>query len=158
MGGCRCFKCRRANSDYERERKIARAAGDWNGYVSAEAARTHLLKLAKLGVGRRAVSAASDVAETVLSEIRTGRKQRIRARTERKIMAVTKSCASDHAIVSARHTWRRLDALLEEGFSRTALARLLGSTARKPALQIGREFCTVRNAARVEAIYQRYMR
>jgi hypothetical protein len=157
MGGCRCFKCRRANSNYERERKAAREAGDWNGIVEACAARRHMLKLARLGIGRRSIAAATDVAESVLHAIRTGRKRRIRARTERKILAVTKACAPDSASVSARKTWQRIEALLEEGFTKTQLARMLGSTARKPALQIGRDSCSVRTAARVEAIYRRYM-
>lgn len=157
LSGCRCFKCRRANSDYERERQAARRAGDWNGIVSADAARRHMLKLARHGVGRRSFAAATDVAESVLHAIRTGRKRQIRARTERKILAVTKACAPDSASVSARQTWQRIEALLEEGFTKTQLARMLGSTARKPALQIGRDTCSVRTAARVEAIYRRFM-
>jgi hypothetical protein len=158
LGGCRCFKCRRANSDYERERKAAREAGDWNGIVSADRARRHMLKLARLGVGRRSFAAATDVAESVLHDIRNGRKHKIRARTERKILAVTKACAPDSAVVSARQTWRRLDALLEEGFTKAGLSRLLGSKARWPKLQVGRDTCSVRTAARVEAIYRRFMR
>ena len=158
LGGCRCFKCRRANSDYERERKKAREAGDWNGLVPAAAARAHMVKLSRLGVGRRAIAAASDVADSVLTEIRAGRKQHIRARTERRILAVTKACASDHAYVSAARTWRQLERLLDEGFTKSAIARLLGSKAKTPALQISRTFVTVRNAARVDALFERYCR
>lgn len=158
MGGCRCFACRRANSDYERERQVARANGDWNGIVSAAAARSHMHKLSRLGVGRRAIGAASDVAQTVLAEIRTGRRLKIRARTERKIMAVTIGCASDHAVVPAARTWRKLERLLEEGFTKRQLARLLGNEALTPALQISRDFVLVRTAGRVDAIYRRYMR
>ena len=39
IAGRHCFQCRRANSDYERQRKAARLAGDWNGLVPAERAR-----------------------------------------------------------------------------------------------------------------------
>jgi hypothetical protein len=83
LAGCRCFHCRRANSDYERERAAARAAGDWNGIVDAAPARRHILALSRRGVGRRMVAAASDVGLSVIADIRTGRKMRIRARTER---------------------------------------------------------------------------
>lgn len=31
MAGCRCLKCRMANSNYETMRARARKAGDWNG-------------------------------------------------------------------------------------------------------------------------------
>lgn len=87
IGGCKCFQCRRANSDYERDRKAARLAGDWNGFVPADRARAHLMSLSRSGVGKRAVQAASDVCMTVLQDIRTGKKAQIRARTERRILA-----------------------------------------------------------------------
>ena len=155
MAGCRCFQCRRANSDYERQRQKDRAAGDWNGIVPAAAARAHILKLSRLGIGRRAIRSASDVADTVLQQIRNGKRTQIRARTERKILAVTKSCASDHALVPATRTWRQIGALLEEGFTKRELARRLGYAS--PALQFRRDFITVRNAARVDALYRRLM-
>jgi hypothetical protein len=155
LGGCRCADCRRANCEYEKQRAAARKAGDWNGIVDAAPARAHLAKLSRLGVGRRAVSAATDVADTVLQEIRSGRKRRIRARTERKILAVTKACASDHALVSARRTWRLLNQLLEEGYTRTFIAAELGSQAKRPALQVSREFVLARTAHQVETLHRR---
>ena len=82
LGGCRCTDCRQANTQYERDRQKARAEGDWNGIVDAAAARQHLLDLAAQGVGRRAVADASDVPGTILCEVRSGRKTKIRARTE----------------------------------------------------------------------------
>lgn len=152
VGGCRCFRCRRANSDYERERKAARAAGDWNGLVSAERAREHLRSLSKRGVGKRAVAAASDVCMTVLQDIRTGRKAQIRARTERKILAVTRDMASDRALVAPGRTFRLIDQLLEEGFTKAELARRLGY--RNGALQFRRHRMTARNVARIERLHR----
>ena len=49
--------------------------------VSAAPARRHLIALARHAVGRRSVHASSDVAETLLQEIRQGRKRRIRRQT-----------------------------------------------------------------------------
>jgi hypothetical protein len=152
LAGCKCFECRRSNSDYERERAKARAAGDWNGFVSADKARAHLMSLSHRGVGKRAVAAASDVALSVLTEIRTGRKQQIRARTERKILAVTPAMASDRALVKPGRTFRLIAALKDEGFSKAELARRLGY--RNGALQFQANRMTARNVARVENLYR----
>lgn len=156
IAGCKCFQCRRANSDYERERQKARAAGDWNGLVDAERARKHLRKLSRLGVGRRMVRAASDVADTVLQDIRAGRKRRIRARTERRILAVTAACRGDAALVPAAETWHRIEWLLEEGFTKARIALELG--AKRPALQLRKDWVTARTAAKVEILYRRFSR
>jgi hypothetical protein len=62
MGGCKCMLCRAANSRYETERAVARKNGDWNGIVDARAARRHILKLSKAGVGYKSVADAASVA------------------------------------------------------------------------------------------------
>jgi hypothetical protein len=156
MAGCKCFKCRSANSAYERERLAARKAGDWNGIVDAKKARQHLLALRKKGVGRDAVRAASDVACSVIQQIARGEKTRIRARTERKILAVTPACREDGALVSAKPTWRLVALLLDEGFTKLRIARELGQKGN--GLQLGKKMITVRNAARVERLFNKYMR
>jgi len=153
IGGCRCAECRAANSRYECERARARKAGDWNGVVSAERARAHLRQLARKGVGRRAVQAATDLPESILHEIRHGRRPRIRARTERKILAVTPAVRADHSYVSAGRLWQRLNQLLEEGFSKSFLARQLGYVG--PGLQFSRTRVTAKSDARVERLHRR---
>ena len=155
VGGCRCDLCRKANSAYERERKKARATGDWNGIVSAATARGHLLQLSKAGVGRRAVSAASDVSPTVLKDIRTGQKTQIRARTERLILAVTPEMASDHSLMDAKATWKLIHEMVKVGFTKTRIASELGCSTR--ALQLSKDQVTVRNAARIAQIHTRLM-
>jgi hypothetical protein len=152
IAGCKCFHCRRANSDYERSRKAARLAGDWNGIVPADKARAHLMSLSRRGVGKRAVQAASDVCQTVLTDIRTGKKSQIRARTERKILAVTPAMVSDRALVKPGRTFRLIAALKDEGFSKAELARRLGY--RNEALQFKPNRMTARNVARVENLYR----
>jgi len=154
LAGCKCFHCRRANSDYERERQKAREAGDWNGVVDADRARAHLRKLARRGVGKRMVASVSDVALSVLQDVRSGRKRRIRARTERKILAVTTAARGDAVHVPAGPTWERIQWLLDEGFTKARIARELG--AKRPALQVNRHRVTVRTAAKVEALWRRY--
>lgn len=153
VGGCRCDDCRAANASYERERIKASAAGDWNGLVPAAPAREHMRKLSRQGVGRRAIAAASDVGETCLTAIRNGRKRQIRARTESAILALTKAMASDHALVSAVGTWKRIRELLEEGYTEAFLAKELGYAHRY--LQLGKDQVTVRNAYEVEQLHRR---
>lgn len=152
MAGCRCSECRRANTDYERARAIARAAGDWNGIVSAQRAKEHMAQLSAHNVGRRAVADATGVAETTLSEINAGRKTHIRARTERLILAVTQAAAADRALIAAGPTWKLLKRLLREGYTSAELARHMGYSNK--ALQFGRDFVTVRNAFEVERLHQ----
>jgi len=155
MAGCKCFACRRANSDYERARKAARLAGDWNGVVPANRAREHLQRLSRAGVGKRAVAAASEVAVSVIDDVRCGRKTRIRARTERKLLAVTTQMVSDGALVKPTRALKLIEALQEEGFSKAELARRLGYAT--PALQFGRSRMTARTAHRIEGLYSRLM-
>lgn len=152
IAGCKCDACRKANSAYERARIAARNAGDWNGIVSASKAQRHLIELSHAGVGRRSVRDVCGVAETVLSDIVRGRKTQIRARTERAILAVTKEALADHALVPAGPTWKLLDELISDGYTKTELARHLGCASH--ALQVSRHQVTVRNAYKVERMYE----
>lgn len=153
LAGCRCAECRAANTSYARQRERAIRAGDWNGLVSADRARAHMLALASQGIGRRAVQAATDVADSILSKIRAGTRTQIRASTERAILAVTPEMASDHALVDARPTWVLIDTLVRAGYTKARLARELGQSG--PGLQLGRSRVTVRNAHLVERLHAR---
>lgn len=153
VGGCRCDLCRKANSAYECARKKAREAGDWNGMVDAEKARKHLLMMSRKGVGKRAVHDATDVALSVLLDIRTGRKLRIRARTERLILGVTTACRSDAAKIPAERTHALIADLLEEGYTRKRICQERG--VKLPAIQLGKRRVLVKTAAQIERIHQR---
>ena len=156
IAGCRCYHCRMANSDYERMRAAARRRGEWNGLVDASAARAHLLKLRKAGVGRDAVHTASDVNASILTKIASGERTQIRALTEKRILSVTTGAKLDGALVSAKKAWRLLDQLLDEGFTKRRLAIELGYKSEK--IQIGTGKCTVKTAGRVERLWNKYMR
>ena len=151
---CRCDACRAANTAYERARSAARKVGDWNGLVPAAKARRHLLKLSDQGVGRRAVAAATDIADSVLQQIRAGAKQKIRAQTERRILQCNPSIASDGALVPANRTWSKVEWLLEEGFTKAKVSALLGNNGK--ALQLSRNQVTVRTAQKVDVLFRRY--
>lgn len=149
--GCRCLACRAANARYETGRARSRASGNWNGLVAAEATRKQILKLSKQGVGRRAIAAASDVAEKVISRVRSGAQVKVRKSTEGRILAVSNQASSDGALTRADATWKQIRALLAEGFTKAELARRLGY--RFPSLQIGKTRIRARTAARIDRLF-----
>lgn len=152
--GCRCSECKAANAVYERERMEARKRGEHNGLVSADRARAHLLKLSKRGVGRKTAADAAKVAASIVSKIIDGQRMKIRAQTERRILAVTEATAADGSIRSARAAWRMLDELIAAGYSKGGLAsEILGR--RVTGLQISRRSVTVKTEARVRIVYER---
>lgn len=153
LAGCKCADCRRANTAYERHRLAARKTGDWNGIVDAAEARQHILALSRQGIGRRSVAAASDVAQSIVAEIRAGTRTQIRVRTARRILAVTRAAVADRALVPAARTWRLIDELLEEGFTTAFLARELGYE--RPVLQFNRKRVTAANQLAVEKLHRR---
>lgn len=155
LGGCRCLPCRAANARYEGRRIRARLSGDWNGIVSAGRARRHLLALSRSGVGRRTVADISGVPQSIVHQIKLGRRRRIRARTERRIFLVNSRAMNQARLVPADRTWRMISRLLDEGFSKAEIARRLGY--RSPALQLRRKRVTARTALRIERFYRRYM-
>lgn len=130
-----------------------RLAAAWNGLVSADAVRAHLLTLSRQGVGYKSVAAAADVSPTALMAIRAGMKTKLRAQAARRVLAIDRDAVADRALVKAGPTWRRIRHLLGEGFTKTELARRLGSNARTPALQFRSRFILAKSAARVERLY-----
>ena len=152
--GCRCEACRKGNSRYVAEREKARRAGDFNGIVPADRARDHLLALAEQGIGRRQVSIATDIPASTIAAIRTGAKPNIRARTERKVLAVTADCAADRALISAKETWGLIQAMLDAGHTKRSLAALLGYAGNPPSLQLNKHLVTVKNAAKVHKLHR----
>lgn len=153
LAGCHCSECRRANARYESERAQARRRGEWNGLVSAAPARAHILKLAKAGLGRRSIADAADIRVNTIGEIRRKEKTRIRAHTAQRILAVTPDMASDRCLVPATQLWARIRRLLDEGYTKHALARALGY--RRPAIQFGKRRVTARNDYEVKQLYDR---
>ncbi len=124
----------------------------WNGLVSAKRARTHLGELSAAGVGYKAAGIACDVGHTVIAEIISGRKRKIRQSTETRILSVTGEAIADHALVDAAPTWALLEELIARGFTRAELARRLGFTTL--ALQFRRGKVLARTALAVERLYR----
>jgi hypothetical protein len=142
-----------ANSCYESERQKARRNGDWNGIVQVGQVRRHILMLGRRGLGRRAIAAASDVREQTIQQIRSRKKLTVRARTARRILAITPEAIADRALVPARRLWKYIRRLQKEGFTKTELARRLG----KGRLQFGKQRVTARSDFDVALLYEQVM-
>lgn len=155
MAGCRCLPCRCANARYEQQRLAARRRGEWNGLVSAGPARAHLRKLSHAGVGYKTAADAASVARSVVAKIVQGQRSQIRAQTAKRLLEITADARADHSTVPAAKTWRRINQLLEEGFTKTRLARELGM--RTPALQISKTRVLACTELAVEKLWRRYM-
>lgn len=155
--GCRCLQCRLANAAEARAARARRKAGDWRGFVSARPAREHLLRLQRAGVGGRAVADACDVALSTINAIRQGRRRNVRAHIARRILGVDVAARADHAFVSARRTWRLVEELLAEGFTKRELARRLGINGKAPRLYFRRDRIRAVTAHKVERFYAQVM-
>lgn len=156
-GGCRLAECRKAYSEYVKQRREARKAGDFNGIIPAAKARAHLKELSKKGMSMRDISDVSHIAKSILTGISTGKQRNVRGRTERAILVVTEDAIRGNRLVPAENTWKLIEGMLSSGFSKTELARRLGSKAKHPALQINKAIVTVRSAAAVEDLYRSAM-
>lgn len=142
-GGC-CGTCR--------ERLV------WNGLVDAGPVRAHLKALSEKGVGFKTVADAASVAQSVCGEILNGNKTQLRAQTAKRILAVDEGARADHGLVSSKKTRALLRYMLRRGWTKTELARELGSKGAVPSLQIafGRDFVTAANAFKVEKLHRSF--
>lgn len=155
IAGCRCLPCRASHARYNAECERRAKSSITNKIVPADRAREHLLHLSARGVGRRAVHAATDIAESILQEIAKGRRLRIRQETKRRILAVDESARSDHSLVDAAPSWKLLGELIASGYTRTQLARWLGCKSKRPALQLSRSRLLACHAVRIQQLYAR---
>ena len=152
MSGCRCMQCRAANSRYETERAAARRRGEWNGFVDAADVRHHLQMLSKRGIGRDTVSELSGICVSTVDVLRTGKRKNIRAMNAKRILSISvDAVVNDAQLVDAGPTMTRIRWMLNEGFTKTEIARRLGYKTH--ALQIRRGRITARNAMKVEKLY-----
>ena len=152
--GCRCEPCRAANTAYQASRARAKVYGRTNRLVPIAPVLRHLRALRRAGLGRRTIAEASKVAESVIGRILDGSKLHVRETTAKRLLAVTREAIADSALVPAAGTWQRLQELLDEGYPAPELARRLGSKAKRPHLQIGRERVEAATAARVERLHR----
>lgn len=148
--GCRCFKCRVANANYERDR-MARKRGELpkgeTSMVSAALtakARKRVMQLLGEGHSLREICAATGVPRSSMRTLVSGK--HINARTVedgrqkpsrrmcrdnyRKIMGCKRFPTPDGQLVDAAGYWRAVDYLLARGFTRSSIAAMTGTNVR----------------------------
>lgn len=155
MAGCRCLKCRMANANYALRRIQACNRGEGNAIVDASPAIAHLRELSRQGVGYKTAADAASVARSTVSKLVFGERTRARAQTVRRLLAVTAKARADHSTVRGGKTWRMINQLLEEGFTKARISRELGN--KTPALQIRHHSVLARTELAVERLWRKYM-
>lgn len=159
---CRCLDCAIARSDYERARARDNAQGR-PLMVDAEPIRAHLRPLMadKPGahhktIGLKQISKVSGVSQGALWKLLYGKDGRptrkVRRATAEKLLAVGLADMADSSTVPAGPTWRRIDEMLEAGWTKRALGRhIQGPNA--ATLQLSPRRVTVANARKVAALH-----
>jgi hypothetical protein len=155
VAGCRCDKCKEANRLYYHKNVRDRIYGRNNPIVKATKARNHLKKLQKAGVGLRTVSDISGVPRSTLFGIRKGERRNCRRKTMERILAVSKDAYGDAHLVDAGPTQKLLEVILSWGYTKTAVAAMLGSKAKTPALQLKTDRITARNELKVQRLHRK---
>jgi hypothetical protein len=159
---CRCDECRRANREYENNRRRRKAyGGDYWPWVDAEPIRRHVLSLmgtehdGKDGLGPKRIAQISGVSHSAISKLiygDYGRKtlpsRRIRRDTAEKLLAVKRE---DAYYLPATSAWKHIDELVGFGVPKARIARALGT--KTPALQLSRRYVTAKNAKAVEGLH-----
>lgn len=152
VAGCRCVKCRAANSAYQCERERKLKAGKSNPLVDASPAREHIRALSRHGIGYKTVSHYAGVGNSTLFQIMSGRRLKVRRLTLEAVLAVDRRCFTGGTLLPASETLRRIAWLKSEGFTERQIAKRMG--LRTPHLQINRRRVTGRTASRIERIYR----
>ena len=136
--GCRCDDCRIAAVTYNKVLERRRSKGIETLFDNTEA-REHLRWLSANGVGWRTVHEQTGLSQTAINNIRLGRFRRSRRETIDAILAVGTHNRAGGGRVDAGPTWRLIEDMLRYGYTKTYIAGRLGSSAKRPALQIKRD-------------------
>jgi hypothetical protein len=126
-------------------RAVARAA-----LVDAGPVRAHVAQLVALGLGLRQIAQLADTGTQVIQRILAGQR-RIAPRTAARLLPV-RACLAHGATVAGTKTWRFVDSLEREGYTRREIAWHLGAHSQQ--LQLHRRV-RVSTALRVAQLHAR---
>lgn len=146
LSGCRCVACRAANAAYVNAHRSP------TGLVPADAAAAHLQQLAALGIGYRSVAHSAGVSPSVVQSVRAGTSRLIRSETANRLLA-TPAALAPSALTPATTSWRFIDSLEREGFTRRELAWNLGNLSQQ--LQFAKRRIRQSSAHRIQRLYAR---
>lgn len=162
--GCRCDRCRAANTAAERARNRAKAYGRYQGYVDAAPVREHILALSAAGVGLKTITVRTGVSGGQLCSILYGRGRRGNSprRPQRKVMPEVRDRIfavpldaepAPGTRVDPTGTRRRLEALVALGWSQAQLAERLGMARANFGKTLRAEHVLKSTADRVRALF-----
>jgi hypothetical protein len=151
--GCHCTACRRAASDYERQRTQRTEPS----YVIAGPAREHIAWLATQGVGLKSVARITGIGHGTLSKLIYGDRtrqmppsRRIRPATAEKILAVTPAHAPAGTRIPAGPVHEQVARLVAAGVPKARIAERIGQTG--PGLQLGKRMVTRAHADAIRSM------
>lgn len=144
--GCRCVGCRAANAAYSAAHRVP------IGTIDAAPVRVHLSQLQRLGVGYRTIARQTGVSASVVSSVLSGAAAQLRPSTAARLLLARPSVARG-AFVPATRTWRHVDSLRREGYTRREMAYHLGAHSQQ--LQLGARLVRASTALRVAQLYER---
>jgi hypothetical protein len=157
LAGCRCWRCRRGNAEYERKLNEARKLYGPNDLVSSARVLAHLLYLKTFGIGHKTIAKHARVAKTGLAEIIWSSKQHIRRRSEARILAIqpTLEILPRNVNIPVAKTMERIKQLIAWGYPKSLISQEgLGNEA--GALQVNHsksQNTTVRTALAIRSFY-----
>lgn len=127
--GCRCDRCNKAKTDYNRNRYRQTAYGRWEPFVDAEPVRAHLKTLSAAGLGWQRAANLAGVTRGMVESLMYDKPpvQRCRKANADAILAVqpTLDVLADRTPIPDVGTTRRLRALVAIGWPMLALGQRL---------------------------------
>lgn len=153
--GCRCTPCIEDNRRYARLLEAKKRAGISSFVTPEEAkeARIHVELLLAAGMGTRQISAVSGVSRSAITELLAGQ-DRVQPHIALALLSLDVPTLADGALVDATATWQKINTLRAAGYTKTWLA---GQITGGRSLQLGADQVTVRNAARVDHVFQQWL-
>ncbi|GAW50594.1 MULTISPECIES: hypothetical protein [unclassified Nocardioides] len=167
LDGCRCYTCSWARAQYDDRRNMLILSGNWQPFVPIEETQHRIADLKALGLGDRSIARLAGLQRKTIRDITDGIRHdgtrgnrpltKIRAETAAAIAAIAFDplLAPGETRIDATLTWDRIHALIRAGYTRTWIARELGSTSKTPALQLDEQRISANNARAVRDLVLR---
>jgi hypothetical protein len=131
--------------------RIRQLEADAWALVTCAEVQAYLLGLQAKGIGLQRAAKLAGLSPDVVRVIRNGERRRVRRRTADKLLAL-RPVKAFGVCVPAWPTWRLIRLLLNEGYTRKALAGKLGLSSLRLSAQ--NERVTLETALKVQALYK----